>query len=297
MQVEGDEAGVVLQHLLEVGHAPIPRGRIPEPTPLHRIEHPAIGHAVQGAPDHLRQPLVPSPAPSVFQEQQPAGVGVGELGGFAKAPVNRIVVPGDQADQVQGDGPGEPGAGPGHRAAEGLAPAGDLLGPPPDLLPAGPVVLQDLKEHLTHLVGRDVGAAGEDLAIRGQEDGGGPPAHVIAGVDVRPAIGVHPDGNEIGVDEFGDLWIRVGAGVDWIAGEAAVHDVTPVAPGGRDAEQDRLVLLLRLPEGLFSPLPPAHPALPHGPSRGFRSCASFSSYRRRIRCATFPRAADPFGVN
>jgi hypothetical protein len=266
VEVERDQVGVVLQHLLEVGEAPVAGGGVAEPSALHVVIHPAFGHPVEGAADHLRQSFVAAAAADVFHQEEQAGLGVGELGGLAEAAVDRVVSSGDQSDQVQRDGPRQPGAGPGHGAGSLLPPAGDLLGPPLDLGAVAPVILEHPEEDLPHLHRRDVGGPGEDLPVRGEEGCGGPSAHVVTGVDVRAAVCIHPDGDEVGVDELGDLGVRIGSGVDGIAGDAPVHHVAPVAPGGRDAEEDGLVLLLRLPEGLFAPLPPLHPRLPHDPS-------------------------------
>ncbi len=127
-----------------------------------------------------------------------------------------------------------------------------------DLLPVLLVVGAELVEHLAELVGRDVGHAGQHLAVGGEEGGGGPAAHVVASVDVGPLVVIDADGDEPLVDELDDLLVRVGR---------LVHHMAPVAPDGGDAQEDGLVLLLRLLERLRPPRPPADLVGAVGPGR------------------------------
>src|SRR5262249_10983085 len=96
-----------------------------------------------------------------------------------------------------------------------------------------PVVAGDAGQCVGHLVGRQVGGAGQHVALRSQEGGGRPAPHVVALIDVRPDIVVDAHRDVLAVDQVDDLLVRV---------RRLVHDVAPVAPDGGDRQQDGLVL-------------------------------------------------------
>ena len=101
----------------------------------------------------------------------------------------------------------------------------------------------------------EVSAAVKGMAIGRQKDGERPAAsarygrhrELITAVDIGALIAIDLDGDELLVDDLGGAGTLVGF---------AVHDVTPVAPHCANIEQNRLVLSLRLGEGLFAPLMP-----------------------------------------
>ena len=68
-------------------------------------------------------------------------------------------------------------------------------------------------------------------------------AHVDL-VEIRPLLAIDLDRNKVAIEDLGHLLIL----------EALVlHDVTPVAGGVPDAQEDDLVFRLRAPERLFTP--------------------------------------------
>jgi hypothetical protein len=107
----------------------------------------------------------------------------------------------------------------------------------------------DLVEHAGHALDRHERAAGDQRAAGGEERGRGPPAEVVALVDVGTAIGVDADGHETIVDERGDGGIGVGRPVHLVAG---------AAPGGGDRQEHGLAFARRAREGLGVPCQPAN---------------------------------------
>src|SRR5262249_47178146 len=124
--------------------------------------------------------------------QQSDGVGLRKLGGAAKPAVLLVVgildTSQNAVDQARIE---RAGAGSGCRAGAAAAfeDGGD------DLRLSCPVVAGDAGQCVGHLVGRQVGGAGQNVALRGEEGGGRPAAHVVALVDVRPDVVVDPHGN------------------------------------------------------------------------------------------------------
>ena len=118
---------------------------------------------------------------------------------------------------------------------------------------------QDLPErgHAPPRRGREVGAAVERVAVRGEPDAEGPAALAgeglhrfhVDGVQVGPLLPVDLDAHEVLVQERRDALVL----------EALpLHHVAPVAGGVADAQEDGLVLGLRLLQGLRSPGVPVH---------------------------------------
>ena len=105
--------------------------------------------------------------------------------------------------------------------------------------------------------GREVGAGEKGFLVWGEEEGGGPaaaPGEGLAGghvkaVDVGPLFPVYLDGDEILIEQLGDLGV-----LKALPG----HHMAPVAGAVADAEKDRLVLLLGFLKGLPPPGVPVH---------------------------------------
>ncbi len=72
--------------------------------------------------------------------------------------------------------------------------------------------------------------------------------HVDA-VDIRPLLAIHLDGDEIAIQQFGDLLVLE---------RFALHHVAPMASRIADGKKDRLVLRPRLFERLRPPREPIH---------------------------------------
>ena len=134
---------------------------------------------------------------------------------------------------------------PGHRGSVAVGGPFSLQGD--DLCLIGVEERLDAGEALQHLVGRKIRAAGEHVAAGGEEGGGRPAAHVVAAVHVRVAVVVHADGQEVLVDRGDHARVRVAR---------LVHDVAPVAPHGREREEDRAPEPASLREGGLAPRAP-----------------------------------------
>jgi len=72
---------------------------------------------------------------------------------------------------------------------------------------------------------------------------------LITAVNVRTLIAINFDGNEILIDDLGNVSIFVGF---------AVHHVAPVAPHRANVQEHRLVLLLGFFESFTAPLMPVN---------------------------------------
>ena len=110
------------------------------------------------------------------------------------------------------------------------------------------VKARDLLERAMHLRRRQVGRTGQRSSVGRQKCRRRPAAHVITRIDVGAPVVVDAYGNEAAVDRFDDARIGVGR---------LVHHVAPMAPDGRDREQDRPVFRLRAPESFGTPFDPA----------------------------------------
>ena len=253
LEVEPREPGVVLEHLLVVGHAPVALGGVAEEAALHVVVHAPARHGGQRrAYDlvHARRPeqgaaalghvlRVAGAAQHPVGEHEAVHVRLRELGLRAEAAAERVEPPHDLQRHLGGDvagyvrvavqglerqvavqrDAGEPGEGGAVTVAGALALQRDDLGL------VGVEERLDAREALQHLVGREVGPAGEDVPAGGEERRRRPAAHVVAAVHVGVAVVVHADGHEVLVD--GGDHARVGVA-------RLVHDVAPVAPDGRE---------------------------------------------------------------
>jgi hypothetical protein len=244
--VHAQELGVVVQHLLEVGHQPAPVGRVAVEAAAELVEDAAGGHPVHGQLGHAERPLE---AAQVAAEEELQRHRLGELRRLAEAAPGRVErlaqplerlpqhglvgqavrlraerrgLPGDELDQLGALLAGvlaAPGPGVGHRQQH-----------PAEARHPRPVELWE------------VGAGVEGAALRGQEHRHRPAAlaghrlhrvHVDA-VQVGALLAVDLDADEVLVHHRGRLGVL----------ERLVrHHVAPVAGGVADRQQDRLVLL------------------------------------------------------
>jgi len=255
VQVHGSQLGVVVEHLLEVGHGPLSVDGVAVEAAADLVVDAAARHPVEGDLGGVPEGRVPGrPIPS---QQQVEGGRVRELRRPAEAAVALVGV----LDQLPA------GLVERRRAQLALGQArrrqrlAELLPGLVDGLALLAVGLgdgaQDAREaaHLHAVVGGEVGAAEEGHAAGGEEDGHRPSAlagerdhrlHVDA-VDVRALLAVDLDVHEELVLDGRDLGVLEG-----LVG----HHVAPVTGAVADAEQHRLVEPPRLLEGLVAPRPP-----------------------------------------
>ena len=136
-----EQVGVVLQHLLEVGHAPVAIGGVAEEAAPDVVEYAPAGHLLQRLARHVEQVRVV--AAQVGVEEQVNALRVGELGLAAKAAVDGVVHVVDGGEDVLEDLVG--GRAPAARLGRCLAvPLARLLYLLADLLPVLPVVGAEL---------------------------------------------------------------------------------------------------------------------------------------------------------
>jgi len=144
----------------------------------------------------------------VFIEQEAKEAHLRKLRRAAEATELRVVLSTHQRADGVDDVRGQLAA---LRLARGrllLSELGDAAG---DLLAFGGPHLIDAVQRLPHRLRRDVGAAVDDLALRREEDGAGPTAHVVAAVHVGPLVVVDAHGDVAVVDDVDD----VGGAVSW----------------------------------------------------------------------------------
>ncbi len=238
-----DEAGVVLEHLLEMRHAPVLRGGVAEEPALDMVVGSTAGHAFERVHGHRAQLRVGSQLRLLEQEQD--GVGLRELGGGPKAAVFGVVSVLDRVvDDFVDETVLERARAAGHQRTRALFGFQHAVG---DLRLMRVVVAGHPRQRVGHLVGRQVRGAGEQLTGRGQECCRRPAAHVVALVDVGPEVVVDPDGKVLAVDEVDDSLVRV---------RRLVHDVAPVAPHRGYREQYRAIQRAGLGECLLRPAAP-----------------------------------------
>src|SRR5947208_4684102 len=249
---------IVVRHLHEGLHDPALVHSVAVEAAAHVVANPAARHAGERLLDYLARPVEAGVPPA--RQQELAGGGVWELGGGAEAPVADVEEPrhlvGGLLDQARR-----------HLARARLVERlghvlADRRGVLRDLVAIAAVGVRDLPQHRdeagppeTVLLGREIRASEEHLALGSQErrerpaslSGDGLDGALIAGVHVWALVAVHLHADELTVQDLGDGRILV---------RLAVHHVAPVAPHGADVEQHRLVLGARGREGLFAPRAP-----------------------------------------
>ena len=277
LEVQACQAGVVLQHLLEVGHAPVASRGIAEEPPGHVIVEAVGRHAFQCGAQYLMHALGRHQGAGVRRdtsrgaaaaqlregEHERENVRLRELGVGAETPMQGV----EGAHDLQGDlrrdvaghvriafevRSGEVASAP-HSAQMGerRLPIGVLSvvcrAQRQERRAVGREELVDSLKGLQDLVRRHVGGAGDGVAARRKKGGGRPAAHVVAAVHVGVAVVVNTDGHEVLVDG-GD---HAGVGIARL-----VHDVAPVAPDGGERQQDGAPELVSLGERRLTPRAP-----------------------------------------
>ena len=269
VEVHPRQQGIVVQHLLEVGHEPPAVHRIAGEPAAEVVVDPSRGHGVEAGP-HRPQQLF---AVAAVMDAQGRGQRHGrrELGSAAEAPPLGIeggedrVTGGVQRPAVVGV-PGRVGRLPAERRGGTRRPVdqGDqLIGLG---VHVGPTVDPGLVDGSHHLAERShapfgpvgiVGAAEEGAAVRGQEHGHGPTAPAghglhrvhVDGVHVGTLLPVDLDVDEEPVHDLRSLRI-----LERLVG----HHMAPVAAGVAHREQHRAVPLHRGRERLRPPGVPVH---------------------------------------
>ena len=252
-----DKQGVVIEHLLEVGHQPPLVGGIPGKAAAQVIVNAALAHGVQGHRDRLAQKGRTGPPVSPPQEPEKAGLGkFRRARGAAVQGVDQAAgSPGGLVQELDGEAaaagrPAQPG--------QGLADRGNVLQHHFILIVERfRYGLQQVGERGPAEVGRrgKIGAAPERLALGSEKHGQGPSAlgahqgqrGLVDGVQIGSLLAVHLDVDEQAVHHPGD-----GLVLETLVG----HDVAPVAGGVSDGQQDGLVLALGEGEGFRVPGPP-----------------------------------------
>ena len=226
----------------------------------HVVSDPALRHARERLLDDLARPVLARVVPA--GEQEVDGRGVGELRRIAEAAVADI----EQAGHLGGRRVEDRGRHlPALRLVERFrdVPA-DRLGALRDPGAIAPVQLRHLFQDrdepgaaVVVVLGWEVGAAEEDLAVRREECREWPAdlpgqrldGTLIAGIHVGPLVAVHLDADEVAVQDLRHLRILV---------RLAVHHMAPVAPHRADVEEDRLLFGPRLGERRLAPGTPVH---------------------------------------
>ena len=264
LEIRQRQLGLVVEHLLEMRHAPLGVDRVAVKPAADVIAHAAERHRPQRLGRHQQRRLraaAAGRAPGVLAQQQQQLRGTRKLRRLAEA-----AVPGVERQLELFDGDVErlrvrdrallARASP--RAGDELQPIEQLAG---GMLDAGAVLLPHTRELAEQIEEarlapprrrRKVGAAVERLQVRRQEHRHRPAAgsgrrlherHVDA-IDVGPLLAIDLDRDEVAVQPPRDLLVHE---------RLVLHDVAPVAGGVADREEDRLVLRARAREGLVAP--------------------------------------------
>ena len=261
IEVKTEQLGVVVKHLLEVRHQPLSIDRVAGKAAADLIMDAACRHAFAGVEHHVHRLLFFGANPVAQQEGRMAGRG--ELGRVAPPAVLAVVsllqgaagVAQHRAGQYQSVAvrPGrqlEKFAVQVHRRICQLLPLG---------LPGLLNLLQHLKETGPAILvfWRPVSAPVERFQVGRKENIQRPAAladhrldegHVDL-VDVGTLFAVHLDAHEVGIEIAGHLVVLEGF---------AFHDVAPMAGRVADAQEDGLVLPVRLGKSFLAPRIPVH---------------------------------------
>ena len=258
VQVGAGQEGVVVEHLLEVGHQPFVVGGIAVETSSQVVEDAPCGHGVQGLLDlrpYRRVGLQRLAGEKIIDEYR-----LRELGSTSPAAVDGVE---RGAESLQGAavqdrrlrGVVRPARGSPARVAHALD---ESSGCPFEFFPPpGPCLGEGLQHLLEggHAVAGAIGKVGSSVersSLRREPDAerpstsagqGGDGVHVD-GVQIGTLLPVHLDADEVAVEQFRGGRIRE---------RLPLHHVAPVAGGVADAQEDGLVLPRGPPEGLLSP--------------------------------------------
>ena len=211
-QVQGQQQGIVIEHLLEMRHGPVGIDAVAMEAPAQLVEQPPAGHGIQGFVDDRQR--------RCRRLRQGEGAPIGgekcqlrslrELGGSAETAVARVMSARHRLGRRIEGGWGWPLGGPGGGGgpAQGI---GQALRAGQHRFAAALPGLGDGRQHFAeagHAVSglrRKVGAAVEGQALRRQEDGHRPaaaPGHGlqgihVQGIHVRALLPIHLDVDEM----------------------------------------------------------------------------------------------------
>jgi hypothetical protein len=251
------ELGVVVEHLLEVGHGPCLVHGVAGKAPSELVVDSPQSHLVEGELQGVGHPRHPSRHP----QQELEHWGLRKLRCSSKASVLSVVGGEDLGGSLEKEAVGKRLARGGRRSSlDGLEhplPLGEELGA------SGRPEVGDLlhdpgkPRHAPTVVRREVGAGEEGDAFWGGEDRHGPASTAGEGlggghvdrVDVRTLLPVDLDADEAFVHLAGDPGVL----------EALpLHHMAPVAGGVADGDEQGLVLGAGPGQGLLPPRVPVH---------------------------------------
>ena len=255
LEIEERQLGLVVEHLLEVGHEPDLVDRVAVESAAQLVVDAAPRHAGEGLADHLER-LGQVPATPVSKEEV-EGHRLGELGRPPEPPVVSIELrPEPLIGAVEDLSSQEVGARPDPLSLS--EPLEEILPDPGGLAALLAIELGHRLEnarkpgHAMPIGRREVGAAVERDALGRHEHRHRPAAvtrHRLDGlhvdrVDVRALLAVDLDVDEPLVHEARDRGILE---------RLALHDVAPVAGRVADGEEDGLVLAASPSQRLLAP--------------------------------------------
>ena len=257
--VELQELRVVVEHLLEVGDLPGLVGGVAGEPPAEMVVDAPLRHPIQGDHHHLEGVRLFAHRPPKEELERH---GLRELGRRTEPTPAAVEGTPERRQGLVGDLLGQGFLG-GHERSG----TRDRLRHPARLhdelvAPLAPGVgdpLQHLTErrHAVRRLRREVGARVERTSVGGEEGGQRPPSVSVDGlyrvhvdpVEVRPLLPVDLDRDEARVHERGRGGVFEGL---------ALHDVTPVAGGVSDRQEDGFVIVPGARERLLAPRVPVH---------------------------------------
>ena len=269
VQIGANQAGLVVEHLLEVRHRPAGVGRVPGEAAPDVVVDPACRHRPQRRGGHGERPLLAGQA--MMAEAQLHQLGLGELRCRPETPPGGVEARSELGHRGRQSAVAwAPGSEPsccaarsrGRRVRRSMASA-ERVGLAVDLVGAGvPHVVDGVEDaaeagHAVTVAPREVGASEEGTAVGGEEHRHRPPAAAghgldglhVDGVDVGALLAIHLDRDEPGVELLGGLLVLEGL---------VRHDVAPVTCGVADRQEDGTVLGPGPGEGLLAPRVPVH---------------------------------------
>ena len=256
LEIELCELGVVVEHLLEVGHQPGRIHGVTGETATELVVNASGVHVFAGFDDHAQRFGVAEAR--VIREKEQRLTRAGEFGRATEPAVAGIEF------GLKGSGcfmkPLKLRARFGRGIALGrllqlrMNVPGGLFELGPSVAPEPADLLEDLAEGGSSVawVGGEIGAAIEGFEFRGEEDIEGPAALAGGGlhkghvdlVHVGSFFAIDFDADEMLVEDFGGLLVFE---------RFPFHDVTPMAGGIADAEEDGFRLAPGEVEGFFAP--------------------------------------------
>jgi hypothetical protein len=260
MRIDPCDLGVVVEHLLEVGHQPLGIGRIAVEPATELVPDPAVGHRVErSSGDRQRTAVACRHGPPQEELDRHR---LGKLRCGAPAAVMRVERTLDRGDRRFEQGRRRVAGHGGHpvlRRERLDQPLPRTLYVRTLLAPRAVDAFEHLQErrHPVPRLIREVRSTVERLPIRRQEDRHRPAATAghrldrchIDLVEVGPLFPVDLDRHEAAVEERRRRLVLEGL---------ALHHVAPVAGRVADAEEDRPVQQLGAGERIRTPREPVH---------------------------------------